>query len=102
MTLIVENKTGRTLNLTFPTAQRYDFIVRTGKHIVWQWGHERMFAQVVGRFFLAPHDSVTYESTWDQRTLEGTEPRLGTYTVQGILKTAPEIGTDEKTLWIAD
>jgi hypothetical protein len=102
MTLIVRNTTDRTLNLTFPTAQRYDFIVRKGQHILWQWGHERMFAQVIGRLALAPRDSITYELTWDQRTLEGTEPKLGAYSIQGILKTFPETATDERTFGIMD
>jgi hypothetical protein len=37
MTLTVRNITDRTLNLTFPTAQRYDFIVGKGKLAIWQW-----------------------------------------------------------------
>jgi hypothetical protein len=102
MTLTVRNTTDRTINLTFPTAQRYDFIVSKGKMVVWQWSHGRMFAQVRGRHSVAPGDSISYDITWDQKDLDGVELKLGTYGVQGILKASPEIASEEKTFWIAD
>ncbi len=102
MTLVARNTTARPLLLTFPTAQRFDFIVTDGKQIVWQWSHGRMFAQARSRHTIAPHDSITYEFTWDQIANDGTEPRLGRYTIQGVLKIDPEIASTKHVFGIVD
>ena len=102
MTLTVRNTTDRALNLIFPTAQRYDFVVSRGKKVVWQWSHGRMFAQARGRHSIAPHDSISYEITWDQKDLDGAELSLGTYRIQGILKASPEVVSEERTFGIVD
>ncbi len=102
MTLTVENIAGRDLKLTFPTAQRYDFIVRKGKQVVWKWSEGMMFAQAISREVLPAGGTISYEVTWDQTGAEDMRPPLGTYTVQGILKTAPEMGTEEGTFGIVD
>lgn len=102
MTLVVKNATEETSNLVFPTAQRYDFVVKKGKETVWQWGRGMMFAQVRGEHSIAAGDSIAYEVTWDQKDGGGAELGLGEYTVQGILKASPEVASEKKTFWIAD
>ncbi len=102
MTLTVTNVKGKDLILAFPTAQRYDFIVRKGKLVVWRWSEGMMFAQAIGRKTLKAGESVSYEITWDQTGLEDMKPPLGTYSVQGILKTMPEIVSEERVFGIVD
>ena len=102
MTLEVTNVTGRTVHLTFPSAQRYDFIVKKGKETIWQWSGDRMFAQVLGRYDLAAGDTVTYEYTWDQTKADGTKPGLGAYTLEGILMISPPLKTPARTFGIVD
>jgi hypothetical protein len=102
MTLEVANTTGRTVHLTFPTAQRYDFVVKKGKETIWQWSEGRMFAQFLGRYELAPGDAITYRHVWDQTKADGTKPGLGAYTVEGILMIAPPLKTPAKTFGIVD
>jgi hypothetical protein len=102
MVLTVTNVKGEDLTLTFPTAQRYDFIVRKGKQVVWRWSEGMMFAQVIGRETLRAGEFVSYEITWDQSGLEDMKPPLGAYSVQGILKTAQEIVSEEKDFGIVD
>jgi hypothetical protein len=102
MSLRVTNNKEEDLTLTFPTAQRYDFIVRKGKEIVWIWSEGRMFAQVIGRLTLGAGETVTYDINWDQSGLESMRPPLGAYTVQGILKTMPEIASEEREFGIVD
>ncbi len=102
MTLTVANVKGEDLTLTFPTAQRYDFIVRKGKQVVWRWSEGMMFAQVIGRESLRAGDSISYEITWDQSGLEDMKPPLGAYSAQGILKTTREIISEEKDFGIVD
>jgi hypothetical protein len=102
MTLEVVNLTDRTLRLTFPSAQRYDFIVSRGKATIWRYSDGRMFAQVLGRYDLAPGDTIAYEYAWDQIGADGTKPGLGAYTVEGILMITPPLKTGPKTFGIVD
>jgi hypothetical protein len=102
MTLQVVNLTDRSLKLTFPSAQRYDFIVGRGKATIWRYSDGRMFAQVLGRYDLAAGDTVTYEYTWDQTGMDGTKPGLGAYTVEGMLMITPPLKTGPKTFGIVD
>jgi hypothetical protein len=100
--LIVRNEAGRTLHLTFPTAQRFDFIITKDREPVWSWGQGRMFAQALGRVALAPGDSAVYEYTWDGRLPGGSLPRLGRYTVKGVLMTMPPVETEAREFGIVD
>ena len=102
ITLEVTNKADRTVTLTFPTAQRYDFIIKKGKQTIWQWSAGRMFAQVVGRYELAPGDTISYEYTWDQTGADGTKPGLGAYTIEGLLMLSPPFRVGPKTFGIVD
>jgi hypothetical protein len=102
MRLVARNTTARTLALTFRTAQRHDFIVRKSGRIVWQWSTDMMFAQVVGTETLPPGDSLAFAGEWDQRLADGTNAALGAYTVQGVLKTAPERATPERRFGVVD
>ena len=102
ITLRVTNIKEEDLTLTFPTAQRYDFIVKKGKQIVWVWSEGRMFAQAIGRETLKTGETFSYEVIWDQSGLESIQPPLGTYTVHGILKTTLEIASEEREFGIVD
>lgn len=102
MTLEVVNPTDRSIRLTFPSAQRYDFVVKKGKQTIWRWSGGRMFAQVVGRHVMAPGDTIAYEYTWDQTGADGTKPGLGAYTVEGMLMISPPLKTGPKTFGIVD
>jgi len=102
MSLVVTNNKEEDLVLTFPTAQRYDFIVRKGKETIWIWSEGRMFAQVIGRQTLGAGETISYEITWDQSGLESMRPPLGAYTVRGILKTMPEIASEKREFGIVD
>lgn len=100
--MVARNTTARPLALTFPTAQRHDFVVKKEGRVVWQWSGDMMFAQVVGTDALAPGDSLVFAGEWDQKLADGTNATLGAYTVYGVLKTAPERTTGEKRFGIVD
>lgn len=102
MKLVVRNETGRTLRLTFPTAQRFDFRIRKYREPIWSWSDGRMFAQAGERLAIEPGDSVTYEYTWDGKLADGSLPRLGRYWARGVLMTAPPIQTEERQFGIVD
>jgi hypothetical protein len=102
MRLTVTNVTPRTVTVTFPTAQRFDFVVRRGGKPIWQWAADMMFAQSITRERIAALDSLVLGTRWDQVLPDGTNPGLGAYTLQGILKTSPERVTDEKRFGVVD
>jgi hypothetical protein len=102
MTLQVVNLSASPLHLTFPTAQRYDFIVTRGRERVWEWAGGRMFAQVIGGYDLAAGDTLTFHYTWDQTGADGTKLTLGAYTIEGMLMTSPPVVTAPRAFGIVD
>jgi hypothetical protein len=100
--LIVKNWTDRGLSIEFQTAQRFDFVARKGKEAIWQWAAGCTFAGAAGHENIATRDSIVFEAQWDQRLADGTNPGLGAYTIQGILKTAPENVSKRRSFGIVD
>jgi integral membrane sensor domain MASE1 len=100
--LVATNATGREVTLRFPSAQRFDLVVRRAGRVVWQWSADMMFAQALASQVLAAGDSLVFEAEWDQSFQDGTNPVLGAYTVQGVVKALPELATEEKTFGIVD
>jgi hypothetical protein len=80
LVLHVSNTTERVLEFTFPTSQRYDFVVEnlTGQE-VWRWSADRSFLQVVTDARLEPGETWTMEAVWS------TEREAGTYVATGRL-----------------
>ncbi|MBI2796231.1 MAG: hypothetical protein HYX65_05935 [Gemmatimonadetes bacterium] len=73
--LEVTNKTGKVVELTFPSAQTHDFaVLDAGGREVWRWSRGEMFTQVLRNEPLGRGASVTYSETWP-------EARPGTYTL---------------------
>ena len=102
MTLEVTNTTARELVLEFNSSQQYDFIVRKGKEVVWQWSSGRMFTTALTHETLGIMESITYEVTWDQSGVENMSPPLGAYTVQGVLNTSPEAVSELREFYLVD
>jgi hypothetical protein len=102
MRLVVRNVSGRTLRLTFPTAQRFDFVVSKDREPVWSWSEGRSFAQSLERMTLAPGDSLVYDFTWDGKLAGGRLPRLGRYSARGVLMTLPPVLTEDRQFGIVD
>lgn len=102
MRMVARNVADRALELTFPTAQRADFVVKSQGREVWRWSADMMFAQTVGVETLAAGDSLVFACEWNQALGNGTNAPLGAYTVHGVLKTAPERTTGEKRFGIVD
>jgi hypothetical protein len=67
--------------LEFPTAQRYDFEVRTGAgRVLWRWSDDYAHAQVIGQEVLAPGESGRYVAVHPLRELAGGEEAYGRLT----------------------
>jgi hypothetical protein len=58
--------------LEFPTAQRYDFEVRTAEgRVLWRWSDDMAHAQVLGREVLRAGESQRYVAVHGRRELAG-------------------------------
>ena len=85
--LTVRNETEWPVEFTFPTGQRFDFIVRdsSGKEVL-RWSDGKVFTQVVGHEILV-RESRSYLA---ELVLKGRDDRplpAGTYTLVGYLTT---------------
>jgi hypothetical protein len=65
LALYVTNTTDTVQELTFPTSQRYDFMVTDcdGREI-WRWSADRAFLQVVTQARLEPQETWTMSVVW--------------------------------------
>lgn len=92
MQLIVSNKRNKVIKFIFPSAQKYDFVVKRNEKEVWRWSKDKMFAMVLTEFMLEPRQSVIYQEKWEpQEFKDGKVNAFGVYEIVGILKIKPEI-----------
>ena len=85
--LVVRNKTELPVEFTFPTSQRFDFIVRDalGKEIL-RWSDGRAFLDVIGRESLV-NRSRSYSADIALKSRDGKQLPAGFYTLAGFLTT---------------
>jgi hypothetical protein len=86
--LVVRNETGTPVELAFPTAQRFDFIVRdaSGTEVL-RWSDGRVFAAVESRENLLK-GSLVYPVDISLKGREGKPLPAGFYTLAGYLTTS--------------
>jgi hypothetical protein len=76
--LHLTNMTEDTVQLEFPSSQRFDFEVRGADGAsAWRWSAARSFAQVVGAEPVAPGATVTYGATWEPGGRSGGHTVVG-------------------------
>lgn len=81
VTLVLTNKTGKFVQLTFPTSQRIEVLLRdhTGK-LVTQWSEEQTFTNDPGYVAINPGEHVQYTVNISGRDLVAGK----TYTIEGF------------------
>lgn len=72
--------------------QPYDVFVRQRGALVWQWSHDKAFAQVVRETPLAPGQALKYQAVWDQRDLQGRRVEAGRYDISAVFLGAQRSG----------
>jgi hypothetical protein len=82
----VSNASGAALTLK-TTGQAYDVLVRQRGALVWQWSHDKAFAQVIRSHALVPGEAMLFEASWDQRDLQGRRVDPGRYDVSCVFLT---------------
>lgn len=83
ISLRVTNTAGAVVAVTYG-GQQYDVVVRQRGGLVWQWSHDKAFAQVMHQASLAPGETRTYQVLWDQRDLQGRQVDPGAYEAWGV------------------
>lgn len=72
LSLHITNTTSRPIEFSFPTSQRYDFVVaRPSGEVVWRWSEGMAFLQVLSQATLAPGESWDMEAVWEPGSVTG-------------------------------
>jgi hypothetical protein len=78
----VTNPTQKPAVYNFATGQQFDVTVLDPKGtMLWQWSHDRLFTQSLGRLSLGPGQKKTYAATWNGRDAQGKPVTPGVYTI---------------------
>lgn len=85
--LEARNQSAQVVNLTFPDAQIYDFVVLDfdSARIRWRWSDNMSFPQVVTQLRFEPYSSKAYSVLWNGVLSDGTQLPPGNYRAQGLL-----------------
>lgn len=62
--LAVSNASAAPVELAFPSGQTFDFAVRQGDRLLWQWSETMRFIQSVRSETLAAGETRTYDAAW--------------------------------------
>jgi hypothetical protein len=90
LALRITNTSGTPLEITFPTSQRYDFVVTREDGVeLWRWSADRAFAQVVTEARLEPGE------TWSMEATLAPAPGSGRYLAVGRL-TSPDYPVEQQ------
>jgi hypothetical protein len=83
--LTLKNTTEIPISFTFPTSQRFDFVVRDALGAeVFRWSDKRMFSQVVGQETLI-HDAWRFAAEIKLQSRDNKILPAGSYTLTGYL-----------------
>jgi hypothetical protein len=85
LTFLIEltNEGSSPVTLQFGSTQIYDIEVSTSAGAtVWNWSHDKAFAQVLCSLDLNPGQSQSYQGQWDFKTNDGSHVPRGTYTAR--------------------
>ena len=90
---VITNTSTSHMKLVFNSAQMYDIRVHRSitdnqSDLVWNWAHDRFFAQSVVVKVLIPEQNLTFTEIWDGKNNQG-EQVLGTFWVSGELVSTP-------------
>ncbi|MDG6219472.1 MAG: BsuPI-related putative proteinase inhibitor [Candidatus Thermoplasmatota archaeon] len=97
VTVTVKNNGSSSVNLTFPTSQLYDIIIKNKRDSeIYQWSDNKYFIQVITEIPLQPGEAMNWDIAWYQqgRIFKFLPYRMlipGTYSIQGIIPTIDTI-----------
>jgi len=104
LTLFLQNTTGESKDLIFNNGQIYDFVVKklSSEEVVWRWSNGRAFTEAIWTMILEPWERKTYNAIWDQRDNESGQVSPGTYRIEALISSEPEIFAVSRKIVIED
>jgi hypothetical protein len=101
LTFKIKNKSKRSYILSFPDAQRYDFLIKGPKNeVVYIWSEDKTFTKDIGQTFINKNENISFKPNPEinvRKFIDKLAP--GEYKVVAILSNYPEIKA-ERTLVI--
>lgn len=89
--LTAANNTQRPVVVEFRSAQRFDFYAKDfNGRIIWQWSHERVFADEQSKETLQPGEILKYKAKWPYVRNDGHRVKGGKYALMGALCAQPQ------------
>lgn len=81
----ITNTGSEAAQLTFPSGERFDFLVKHDGQEIWRWSYGKQFIQVLTQLTLEPGQSITYEIEWPQVDNAGNSVPSGAYEAIALL-----------------
>jgi len=104
MTLVLQNRSDESVNLGFNDGQTYDFIVKKlpEDKEVWRWSEGKFFTEALWFMKLDPYERKTYVFKWDQKDSESRQVESGTYKLEALISSEPEVFANSVRINIED
>jgi hypothetical protein len=93
MTLLATNTADIPVTLSFPTAQRFDFVVSYKGTELWKWSADKVFPQVTGKIVLKPGQQIAFQTKEYKAQLPPIVINEALYTMDltGIVTSSPSL-----------
>jgi hypothetical protein len=85
ITFSVKNNGSYPYKYTFNNSMIYDFVISSGGSIVYQWSHDKMFADVITYLTIGVGETKTFSEKWDMKDNSGKTISDGTYQIKFFL-----------------
>ncbi len=100
VSLVIFNKSDRSVELEFSTGQTHDLVMRRGGRVVWQWSQDKAFTQAFQTKRMEPYE--IWQKTFLIPTNQIRTFVTGNYTLEGRLTThREEVKSEELTISIS-
>lgn len=104
MTLVLRNRSDESVSLGFNDGQTYDFIIKKlpEDKEVWRWSEGKFFTEALWFIKLEPYEKKTYVFKWDQKDNESRQVESGTYKLEALISSEPEVFANSVRINIED
>jgi hypothetical protein len=88
-TIQIRNKTDKTIDIFYPTGQRWDYAVYHGGLQIYRWSQGLTWEDAPHSIPLRPGEPITHQMTWETVDRLGRTLPQGVYRFQGMVMTKP-------------
>jgi hypothetical protein len=93
MTIVLQNKSDESLDLTFTSGQTYDFVIKKMPEDkeIWRWSEGMFFTEAIWTMVLDSTERKTFVVKWDQKDIDSKSVEPGTYKIEAFFTSNPEV-----------